>query len=98
MKFSTYTTLALSASLASATIQLPLSTRVVKDIKQSELSSTLKSFYQIALANGGNRAFGLPGYKASVDFILSQLNKYKRNLDIKTHEFDALFAQVEDIE
>ncbi|RPA75258.1 leupeptin-inactivating enzyme 1 precursor [Ascobolus immersus RN42] len=98
MKFTTLTTGLALASVASATIQLPLTPLVTAHIKTSDLSSTLKSLYNIALANGGNRAFGLPGYKASVDHILAELKKYKRTLDITTQEFPALFAQVEDIE
>lgn len=34
--------------------------------------SNLKAFDSIAKANGGNRAFGLPGYAASVDYMLAK--------------------------
>ncbi|KAF2129439.1 aminopeptidase-like protein Y [Dothidotthia symphoricarpi CBS 119687] len=52
---------------------------------------------KIAKANGGNRAFGLPGYAASVDFVLSktQKSKYFRTW---TQDFTALFQEVRSID
>ena len=35
----------------------------------------LEKLNEIAYANGGNRAFGLPGYAASVDFIYEEISK-----------------------
>lgn len=37
------------------------------------LNKTLQALYKIAHDNSNNRAFGLPGYKASLDFVLSRL-------------------------
>lgn len=50
----------------------------------------------IAKANGGNRAFGFPGYAASVDYILS---KTKDSIHFKTwvQDFPALFTHVDSI-
>ena len=50
----------------------------------------------IAFANGGNRAFGLPGYAASVDYIYKEISKIK---GIKTwkQDFPALFNFVDSI-
>lgn len=57
----------------------------------------LKKLQEVATANGGNRAFGLPGYKASVDYILSR-TKNSKNFITYTQDFPALFAQVQSIE
>lgn len=35
----------------------------------------LEDLNEIATSNGGNRAFGLPGYKASVDYVLERLQQ-----------------------
>ncbi|KXJ87234.1 hypothetical protein Micbo1qcDRAFT_179118 [Microdochium bolleyi] len=65
-------------------------------IKQENIWATLERLNTIAYANGGNRAFGLPGYAASVDFIyeeISKLGQYK----VWKQDFDALFSQVRSI-
>lgn len=51
---------------------------------------------KIASANGGNRAFGLPGYAASVDFIKSRVSK-SRTFTSSIQDFPALFNRVESI-
>lgn len=51
---------------------------------------------EIATANGGNRAFGFPGYAASVDYILSR-TKNSTNFRTWTQDFPALFQYVESI-
>lgn len=55
----------------------------------------LEALDTIAKANGGNRAFGLPGYAASVDYILQKT----QNTHFKTwvQDFPALFNKVESI-
>jgi hypothetical protein len=50
----------------------------------------------IAHANGGNRAFGRPGYDASRDYILSRINA-SSNFRSWTQDFPALFAEVKSI-
>ncbi|CBX93668.1 hypothetical protein IAQ61_003559 [Plenodomus lingam] len=64
-------------------------------IKTEKLMGNLEAFDSIAKANGGNRAFGLPGYAASVDYILSKT----QNTNFKTwvQDFPALFFRVESI-
>jgi len=57
----------------------------------------LEELQKIATANGGNRAFGLPGYAASVDYILSQTEKAK-GFRTWTQDFPALFNEVKSIE
>jgi Zn-dependent M28 family amino/carboxypeptidase len=57
----------------------------------------LQKLQEIATANGGNRAFGLPGYAASVDYILSRTKK-SNDFITWTQDFPALFAKVESID
>jgi hypothetical protein len=56
----------------------------------------LEALQEVATANGGNRAFGLPGYAGSVDYILSQ-TKDAKNFRTWVQDFPALFNQVESI-
>lgn len=56
----------------------------------------LEKLQEIATANGGNRAFGLPGYAASVDYIVSQ-TKNSTNFRTWVQDFPALFQTVESI-
>jgi len=52
----------------------------------------------IGKKNGGNRAFGLPGYKASVDYIYKELSKHKKYLDTTIQPFNFTFEQTRDIQ
>ncbi|KAM5345657.1 hypothetical protein ACJ41O_011518 [Fusarium nematophilum] len=70
--------------------------RVAADIKSENLQNTLQSLYQIALDNDGNRAFGLSGYKASLDFVLSQL-RCGNHFDITVQSFTHLFSHTRHI-
>jgi Zn-dependent M28 family amino/carboxypeptidase len=56
----------------------------------------LEALQAIASANGGNRAFGLPGYAASVDYIVSQ-TKNATNFRTWVQDFPALFNRVDSI-
>lgn len=58
--------------------------------------NNLKELDSIAKANGGNRAFGLPGYAASVNYILSQTQK-ANGFRTWVQDFPALFQRVESI-
>jgi hypothetical protein len=49
--------------------------KAVADIKTQELQRNLWNLNKIARDNGGNRAFGLPGYEASGDYILERVQK-----------------------
>lgn len=49
--------------------------KAIADIKTQELQRNLWNFNKIARDNGGNRAFGLPGYEASGDYILERVQK-----------------------
>ena len=59
--------------------------------------NNLEALDSIAKRNGGNRAFGLPGYAASVKYILSKTEKSKY-FRTWVQDFPALFNQVESIE
>jgi Zn-dependent M28 family amino/carboxypeptidase len=56
----------------------------------------LDELQKIAEANNGNRAFGLPGYAASVDYIVSQ-TKNASNFRTWVQDFPALYNKVESI-
>ncbi|MDQ2662214.1 MAG: M28 family metallopeptidase [Actinomycetota bacterium] len=48
----------------------------------------LEAFQQIADDNGGNRAAGLPGYEASVDYVVETLEAAGWNVTIDEFEYD----------
>ncbi|KAF9769714.1 hypothetical protein IL306_012805 [Fusarium sp. DS 682] len=88
---------ALLFSEVSATKKLTPS-QVEGDIKKSKLRKTLEDLNSIAKKNGGNRAFGFPGYKASVDYISKQLKgQYGKHLDTYIQPFNYTFEQTKDI-
>ncbi|KAM5346968.1 hypothetical protein ACJ41O_009973 [Fusarium nematophilum] len=67
------------------------------DITEAKLFSHLEALNDIALDQGnGDRAFGLPGYDASVDYIWSHISNVKGTRAWK-QEFSAWFGQVESI-
>jgi len=49
------------------------------------------AFQAIADANGGNRAAATPGYEASVDYVIEQLDDTR--WDVEIHEFDFTVPQ-----
>ncbi|KAK7045639.1 hypothetical protein VNI00_007472 [Paramarasmius palmivorus] len=65
-------------------------------VDKAQLDNTLKSLAKIASENGGNRAFGLPGFDASADFIENTLRKFdtKKAFKIWRQPFEAQFTQV----
>ncbi|KAK6531262.1 hypothetical protein TWF281_008082 [Arthrobotrys megalospora] len=61
-------------------------------VTKDKLLSNLKDLDRIASENGGNRAFGLPGFTASLNYVKSHLatsNKYKS----WTQDFNTKFTQ-----
>ncbi|SCK51678.1 Peptidase family M28 [Streptomyces sp. WMMB 714] len=80
---------ALAASLLGATGAygaLDESAAAAPDIPVADVQQDLKELQSIADANGGNRAHGQPGYKASVEFIKGKLDK--AGFETKIQEFD----------
>ena len=47
--------------------------KLTKAVTPEGVLEHLEAFQEIADANGGNRAAGLPGYRASVDYVVEQL-------------------------
>ena len=62
----------------------------------SSLMGNLVKLDAIAKENGGNRAFGFSGYKASVDYILSRTQN-SSNFITYVQDFPALWFQVKSI-
>ena len=48
----------------------------------------LEALQEIAEANGGNRAAGLPGYAASVDYVVEQLEAAGYTPEVQEFQFD----------
>ncbi|ESK93635.1 aminopeptidase y [Moniliophthora roreri MCA 2997] len=65
-------------------------------VDKAQLDHTLKSLAEIAIDNGGNRAFGLPGFDKSVEFIESSLAKFdsKKAFKVWKQPFEAMFTHV----
>jgi hypothetical protein len=59
--------------------------------------SNLADLQKIADENGGNRAFGLPGFDASRDYIVSTVEKSEA-FDSWTQDFPALFVDTQTID
>ncbi|KAK0714078.1 hypothetical protein B0T26DRAFT_742498 [Lasiosphaeria miniovina] len=82
--------------LASARVAAELLTadKAEADINTVELQRVLWNLNKIARDNGGTRAFGTPGYKASLDFVLERLQKrFARELDTFVQPFTWTFDQ-----
>ncbi|KAL5118090.1 hypothetical protein ACEQ8H_003925 [Pleosporales sp. CAS-2024a] len=75
---------------------LVLSEKMQSLITTDGLMGHLKALQAIAEANGGNRAFGLPGYAASVDYIVFQ-TKNASGFRTWVQDFPALFNRVDSI-
>ncbi|PVI06572.1 leupeptin-inactivating enzyme 1 precursor [Periconia macrospinosa] len=65
-------------------------------ITTENLMGNLQQLDTIAKANGGNRAFGWPGYAASVDYILSRTQN-SSNFVTWVQDFPTLYQYVESI-
>lgn len=78
--------------------QKPLinSKKLQADISTKGLMSNLQDLNKIAFANGGNRAFGLPGYAASVDYVWKRVSRVPGAKAWK-QDFPALFNFVQSI-
>ncbi|KAL3424104.1 peptidase family M28 [Phlyctema vagabunda] len=93
------------ASLAAALFALrclatdPLTPeRVEAGIKTVDLERNLWNLNQIAKKNGGNRAFGLPGYAASSDYVLERVQtRFGAQFDSYVQYFNHTFEQTRDI-
>lgn len=73
------------------------SERMRAGITTENLMKNLRTLDRIASAHGGNRAFGLPGYQASVDYIWDRVSSLPGTKAWK-QDFSSLFDMVESIE
>ncbi|KAK8087637.1 hypothetical protein PG997_002598 [Apiospora hydei] len=73
------------------------SEKLQADMETEGLMSHLESLNAIALAHGGNRAFGLPGYAASVDYVYGLVSQYPGAKAWK-QDLPGLYNSVESIE
>ncbi|KAJ1331429.1 aminopeptidase Y [Microdochium nivale] len=72
--------------------------KLAADITNAELQSNLWNLNNIADRNGGNRAFGLPGYKASVDYVLGRITREDfGSFSTWTQSFHAFFSQTKSL-
>ncbi|KAK0647987.1 peptidase family M28 [Cercophora newfieldiana] len=68
---------------------------LVHDVRAGELQSTLWNLNRIANENGGNRAYGTPGYLASVDFVLERAQiRFGRKFDTYLQEFNHTYDEL----
>ncbi|MFI6514931.1 M28 family peptidase [Spirillospora sp. NPDC050679] len=66
--------LALSAVLTGGAGAAPRTAAAAPDIPLANVKAHLTQFQSIATANGGNRAHGRPGYRASLDYVKAKLD------------------------
>ncbi|KAL2074946.1 hypothetical protein VTL71DRAFT_8726 [Oculimacula yallundae] len=72
--------------------------KIEAGVKQVDLERNLYNLNQIAKRNGGNRAFGLPGYKASSDYVLERVQtRFGDQFDTTLQYFNHTFEQTRDI-
>ncbi|KAH7035214.1 peptidase-like protein [Microdochium trichocladiopsis] len=73
--------------------------KLAADITTGELQNNLWNLNHIGNLNGGNRAFGLPGYKASVDYVLGRVAREDfSSFTTWTQSFVAFFSQTRSLE
>jgi Zn-dependent M28 family amino/carboxypeptidase len=71
-------------------------TKLVECVDADGAIEHMEAFQEIADANGGNRAAGLPGYDASVDYVVEKLEAAGWNVSIDT--FDYTFTPLPTLE
>ncbi|GJC78998.1 putative leucine aminopeptidase 2 [Colletotrichum liriopes] len=62
-----------------------------EQITKENLEANLVSLNDIATTNGGNRAFGYPGYDASVDYIWNRISAVE-GANVWKQDFSAVFS------
>jgi hypothetical protein len=72
------------------------SEKLQADLTIENLMKNLQVLNDIAYANGGNRAFGLPGSEKTIDYIYDRVKDVEGTRAWK-QEFGALFAQVQSL-
>jgi Zn-dependent M28 family amino/carboxypeptidase len=62
--------------------------KLTKAVTLEGVMNHLEAFQEIADANGGDRAAGRPGYSASVDYVVEQLEAAGYTPDVQEFDFD----------
>jgi Zn-dependent M28 family amino/carboxypeptidase len=62
--------------------------KLTKAVTAEGVFDHLEALQRIAAANGGNRAAGLPGHEASVDYVAAQLRAAGYSPQVQAFEFD----------
>lgn len=78
-------------------MNLALEKKITKRFNLSRLMKNLNRLNQIARNNGGNRAFGYPGFAASRDYVFERANRFSHKIDSWIQDFPALFNNVDSI-
>ncbi len=96
MRLTTATTFLLATS---ALAFRPLTPDAIEsEIVVENLRQTLQHLNRIAQSNGGTRAFGTPGYKASVDLVLERAqSRFSKKFTTYLQPFNTTFDQTLDI-
>ena len=83
------TTLVASTAMQAGAAPNPNSpTKLTTAVTLDGVMSHLEALQEIADENGGNRAAGLPGYKASVDYVVEQLEAAGYSPEVQEFLFD----------
>ncbi|KYK57535.1 putative aminopeptidase y protein [Drechmeria coniospora] len=71
---------------------------VAADVDWIGLKNVLGNLYTIAKNHGGNRAFGLPGYRFSMDYVLQRVRiRFDKYFHTEVQEFTQLYYQLNEI-
>ncbi|KAL2194220.1 peptidase-like protein [Corynascus similis CBS 632.67] len=89
---------ALLPSAARATNNTLTPDKLAADITTEELQNVLWNLNHIAVNNGGNRAFGEPGFKASLDFVLERaVTRFHNEFDTVVQPFNHTYDKTLEI-
>jgi Zn-dependent M28 family amino/carboxypeptidase len=80
--------LAVAAAPASASPNNNTVKKLTKAVTPEGVLDHLEALQEIADDNGGNRASGLPGYRASVDYVVEQLEAAGYDPEVQEFAFD----------
>jgi len=78
----------IGASAAQASPNNNTVAKLTKAVTAEGVLDHLEALQAVADANGGNRASGLPGYKASVDYVVGQLREAGYTPQVQAFTFD----------
>ncbi|KAG0642733.1 hypothetical protein HOY80DRAFT_948952 [Tuber brumale] len=97
MKLSSVHVCAAFLAATAAGGEIVTSEKLQNDVTEAGLMKNLYRLDQIARDNGGNRAFGFPGFEASVKYVFERTSQFSHTIDTWTQDFPANFSKVESI-